>query len=423
MRRVVRAAALTAAACLVAACASGTGKAAGPAGPGPTVARGVSYVEPAADPAPYGAADTAFGLDLLRTWCQADPDANLVFSPAVLASALGLAYLGAKGPTATAMASVLHLPAGSRDELLAGLAARLAALRAVNGSGVALAASDTVWADPALPPLRSYLDDVATGYDAGVSEAPFQTDPTQAAAEVNQSISRDTHGQIPALVTPGLVAGLGWVLTSALSMDARWATPFDSGQTAGGTFTTQAGTPATVQYMHSSGPVASGGAGGWTGAWLSYRGGKLGMLAILPPAGAGSCAVPSASGLAALTRVVMTGQGTGAVVGLPRLDISSDARMDDELKSLGMAGAFGSSADFTGLSPQAASLGFVQQAATLKVDEKGTVGAAAAAVGMLPAAAFAGREIDFDRPYLLLVTDVQTGEPVFLAKVANPAQG
>ena len=389
----------------------------------PTVARGEAYTEPAASPAPYGAADTAFGLDVLRTWCQAAPDANLVFSPAVLASALGMAYLGAKGPTATAMASVLHLPAQSRDALLAGLAARLAALRAANGPGVTLAASGFVWADPSLPPLKSYLDDVATGYDAGVGEAPFQTDPQRAASQVNQAISRDTRGQIPQLVTPGMVANIGWVLTAALYMDARWAAPFDPAQTEAGTFTTAGGKPVTVQYMHSPQSAAADGADGWTGAWLSYQGGKLGMLAILPPAGAGSCAVPSAAGLAALRKAVLTNQGPGALIGLPKLDISSNASMNGELKALGMARAFGPLADFTGLSPTAASIGFVQQAATLKVDEKGTVGAAAAAVGVLPAAAFAGRELDFSRPYLLLVTDMQTGEPVFLAKVANPAQG
>ncbi|HEX3963791.1 MAG TPA: serpin family protein [Trebonia sp.] len=422
MRRVVLAAALVAAGSLLAACTGGPATTGAPPAPGPTVAHGVSYVEPAADPAPYGAADTAFGLDVLRAWCQTDPDANLVFSPAVLASALGMAYLGSKGPTATAMAGVLHLPAQSRDALLAGLAARLAALRAVNGRGVTLAASDFVWADPTLPPLKSYLNDVATGYDAGVGEAPFQTDPQRAAAAVNQAISRDTRGQIPKLVTPKLVAGMGWVLTSALYMDARWGIPFNPAQTAGGTFTTQAGTPVTVQYMHSPQDVQSDAVDGWTGAWLSYQGAKLGMLAILPPAGAGGCAVPSASGLAALTRAVLINQGLGARVGLPKLDISSNARMDDELKSLGMAQAFGPSADFTALSPQAASIAFVQQAATLKVDEKGTVGAAAAAVGAVPASAFAGRELDFNRPYLLLVTDMQTGEPVFLAKVANPAE-
>jgi serine protease inhibitor len=110
------------------------------------------------------------------------------------------------------------------------------------------------------------------------------------------------------------------------------------------------------------------------------------------------------------------------MVGLPKVDISSNARMDGELKALGMARAFGPLADLTGLSPKAGGIGFVQQAATLKVDEKGTVGAAAAAAGVFPTAGFAGPEVDFNRPYLLLVTDMQTGEPVFLAKVANPAE-
>jgi serpin B len=31
--------------------------------------------------------------------------------------------------------------------------------------------------------------------------------------------------------------------------------------------------------------------------------------------------------------------------------------------------------------------------------------------------------IVFDRPYLLLVTDTRTGEPLFLARVADPATG
>jgi len=30
------------------------------------------------------------------------------------------------------------------------------------------------------------------------------------------------------------------------------------------------------------------------------------------------------------------------------------------------------------------------------------------------------RTIVFDRPYLMLVTDTATGEPLFLAEVANP---
>jgi serine protease inhibitor len=104
--------------------AAGCGSAAAPGRPPATrLLRGVAADEPSADPRPYGAADTAFGLDLLGAWCGQDPDANIVFSPESLASGLGMAYLGARGSTARAMASVLHLPA-TGQALVAGLHAR-----------------------------------------------------------------------------------------------------------------------------------------------------------------------------------------------------------------------------------------------------------------------------------------------------------
>src|SRR3984885_5688709 len=149
--------------------------------PGPVIAHGVALREPLVSPRPYGAADTAFGLDVLNAWCQADPQANLVLSPASLASGLGMAYLGARGGTAQAMARVLDLPATGGQALEAGLQARSAALRGLDGPGVTLAASDQVWADPTLPTRRTYLNAVATGYDAGVAQAPLLSNPDRAA--------------------------------------------------------------------------------------------------------------------------------------------------------------------------------------------------------------------------------------------------
>jgi hypothetical protein len=98
-----RGVALTGTALLAAGCGSGPGRPARPQ-PAPAVIRGVAAREPAADPRPYGPADTAFGLDVLGAWCRADPQANVVLSPESLASGLGMAYLGARGGTALGMA-------------------------------------------------------------------------------------------------------------------------------------------------------------------------------------------------------------------------------------------------------------------------------------------------------------------------------
>jgi serine protease inhibitor len=406
------------AALLIAGCGSG---AVAP----PVTAHGVAIREPLADPRPYGAADTAFGLDVLNAWCQADPRANLVLSPSSLASGLGMAYLGARGGTAQAMARVLNLPATGGQALEAGLQARSTALRGLDGPGVALAASDQVWADPTLKTQRSYLNAVATGYDAGVAQAPLLSNPDRAAQQINQAIAAATRGQIPQLLSPGSLNGIGWVLTDALYMKAAWATPFQASQTEPGPFTTAAGQQATVSYMNG-GQYRAVSAAGWTAVQLPYRGGKLAMVALLPPSGAAGCATPAASALGAMTARLTAGSTMGPVqtrmVSLPRVNLGVQVSMMGLLSKLGMGVAFTTSANFTGLSPQACCIGLVKQAATLQVGEQGTVASAATAVGMQPTAArVPDPEVVFDRPYLMMVTATATGEPLFIARVANPA--
>jgi serpin B len=364
---------------------------------------------------------------VLNAWCRADPRANLVMSPSSLASGLGMAYLGARGGTARAMARVLHLPAAGGQALEAGLQARSAALRALGGPGVTLNASDQVWADPTLPTERSYLNAVATGYDAGVAQAPLLGSPEQARQEINQAIATATKGQIPRLLLPGSLKDIGWVLTDALYMHAAWATPFDPNQTSPGPFTTAAGQQVTAPFMRG-GQYRAVRAGGWTAVWLPYRGGKLAMVALLPPVGATGCAMPAAAALGAMTSrlaaggpAVQPGVLTRSVA-LPKVNLGTHVSMKPALTELGMGVAFTPSADFTGLSSQACCIGLVEHAATLAIGEKGTVASAATAVGIEPTA---GRvlppQVVFDRPYLMVVTDRATGEPLFLARVANPA--
>lgn len=435
MRLGIRVSLAALAASCIAVTAAGCGSAPAAAPGGKTAAdlasvRGVAAAEPAADPRPLGAADTAFGLSVLRAWCAQYPGQNLVFSPSTLASALGMAYLGARGATARAMARALDLPATgtATDALAAQLQARSKALTGLDGPGVTLAAVNQVWADPALPPLSGYLNAVATGYGAGLDKAPFSSDPAKAAAEINQAIAAQTRGHITKLVTPDGVADLGWMLTSALYMNAKWATPFDVAQTAPGSFTPAGARPGTARFMNG-GAFRYTTTDGWTAVSLPYKGGKLAMTALLPPAGAGSCALPTTTALHAMAGVLATpatgSPATTTAVSLPKVSLAitgDTGNMSSVLKRLGMGQAFSGTADFTGLSPQAGAIGSVQQAATLQVGEKGTVGTAASAVAITASAArLAPQTVTFNRPYLMLVTDTATGEPLFLAKVADPS--
>jgi serpin B len=394
------------------------------------ISGGVAAREPAASARPYGAADTAFGLDVLGAWCRQDPRSNIVFSPESLETGLGLAYLGAGGSTARAMMAVLHVPAAGRA-LLAGLQSRSGAVHALDGPAVTLAEGDQVWADPSLTTRRSYLNNVATGYGAGLGRVPLLTRPDQAIRQIDAAISGATRGHIPQLLAPGSLHGSGWVLTDALYLKAGWASAFQASQTSTAKFTTAARQRVSARYLNGSGYRFED-ADGWTAVSLPYRGGRLSMVALLPdgrPAGSGSIYAPGCPALPApvLSKIIKGLAGAGvtgerARIALPKVNLSTRADMTGLLRQLGMGIAFGPGANFAGLSPQAGAIATVMHAATLRVTERGTVASAATAVGLLPtAAAYEPRLITFDRPYLLLVTDTATGEPLFLARVADPA--
>lgn len=420
IRRTATESALIAGVMLAAGCASGPAAKSAP--PMPASAgeiRGVALTKRPASPAPYAPADTAFGLDVLRAWCARDPHANIVLSPSSLASGLGMAYLGARGSTATAIARVLHLPVTSSLE--AGLQARERDLGRLNGHGVTVADIDRVWADPKLLPLRSYLDAVATSYGAGVGRVPLLSQPAQAAQQIDAAIAAATRGHITRLLSAQDLQQAIFVLTDALYFNARWAIPFQPGDTTTGQFTTAAGQHVQAHFLNG-GEMPSATADGWTAVSLPYRGGRLAMTALLPPMGSVGCPALSASALTAITRMVSrTKPGPRSAIALPEINLRDQASLRGLLSGLGMGIAFGLAADFTGMSPQAGCIGSVIHGATLRVDANGTVASAATAVTILQSAGrILGPTVVFNRPYLLLVTATATGEPLFLARVANP---
>jgi serpin B len=371
----------------------------------------------------YGQADTAFGLGLLKGICAASSGGNVALSPVSVSSALGLAYLGARGGTATAMARVLHLPAASGPALAAGLRARLDLLASLARPGVEFSQSNRIWADKSLPPRPSYVAALRSDYRASLGDVPLVSDPDAARRVINAAIGRDTHGRIPSLLPPDSLHGIGWLLTNALYLKAAWAQPFSHAFTSSASFAASGG-QVTAHYLNGRG-YKTASVDGWSAASLPYRGHRLAMFALLPPAGqgagSGSCRLPSATDLGTLSSELAHTRKEMSIA-LPKVNLSWSGSLMGELSQLGMGQAFTPSADFTGISPKACCIGLVQHAATLTVAEKGTVASAATAVGIAPTALPAPQAtLRFDRPYLLVLEDTLTGEPLMLAWVANPA--
>ena len=349
-------------------------------------------------------AQRSFGVDLLGKVCKAGE--NTTISPASAALALGLLTAGARGATEQKISAMLHLPRWG-DDVVAAYAAQHALLAGFQDQ---LQLANRAYTAVGNAPAATTLDDWATGFDAVLTQLDIAGHAQEATDRINADVAHDTAGLIPKLLDRPLDPGSAFVLVNAVHLKADWQAPFLKQATQSAAFTTDAGRQVDVQMMNG-GRGAGRKAEGWQSVTLPYAGGHLEMVVILPPPAAGCAALTSAL-LTRLSRGSSAGSGS---VSMPKLDL---AQTHDLLKVLAALGL-----PLTGdYSPIGAdTITGVVQKDVLKVDEKGTEAAAATAItGIATGAAFDPVSITADRPYFLLLQDVETGTPLFLSHVVDP---
>ncbi|MBD3219596.1 hypothetical protein GF314_00010 [bacterium] len=174
---------------------------------------------------------------------------------------------------------------------------------------------------------------------------------------------------------------------------------------------------------------------GFTMVELPYKGGRLAMLVIAPRRHDGLAAVEAHLSAATLAEWTARLEARAVHVWLPRFRLETKYRMNEPLQALGMARAFrdprepdGARFDDLTTSTDPRDRLFVSvvaHKAFVEVTEEGTEAAAATAVAMaLPTAAPATvpftPEFRADRPFLVLIRDVETGAVMFMGRVMRP---
>jgi serine protease inhibitor len=109
---------------------------------------------------------------------------------------------------------------------------------------------------------------------------------------------------------------------------------------------------------------------------------------------------------------------------LPRFRLETAFDLIPTLRRLGITEAFGSGADFSGITDaEPLQIGAVAHKAYIDVDEQGTEAAAATAIAIRALAAFRPPPpvtMVVDRPFLFAIIDSATGLPVFMGQVSHP---
>jgi serpin B len=111
---------------------------------------------------------------------------------------------------------------------------------------------------------------------------------------------------------------------------------------------------------------------------------------------------------------------------MPRFRLKAHISLNSSLARLGMPTAFTDAADFSGISTQLSlKIQAVEHGADLRVDEQGTVAAAATGISFIPTAGTGGRitRLVLDHPFLALIRDDTSGAILFVARVTDPSRG
>ena len=213
-------------------------------------------------------------------------------------------------------------------------------------------------------------------------------------------------------------------LASALYLKASWASAFEKELTKEETFHAP-DKDIQTEMMHSSetGTVYYG--NGWKAVSLYLTDCGV-MWFILPEEGLSPEILLDDPEVYELIKGNYDGieSRTGTVnLSLPKLDVSSEISLIDELKKLGVTDIFTGSADFSPLTDTEAYISSISHAARLKSDEDG-VEAAAFTVVMMTESALAGEPeiIDFtaDHPFLFALSG-QDHAVLFTGIVNHPA--
>lgn len=376
---------------------------------------------PPADLAAAVAGNTRFDLDVYAQ-LRSQPG-NLFYSSHSLVSALAMTYVGARGTTATELASALHfgLPDAQLHPAFNALDRALTAPPAHPGD-FQLTIDDALWGQKGFTFLAPFLDALATNYGAGMNLLDFERDAEASRAFINAYIASRTNDLIPELLPEGSIGSdTRLVLTNAIYFKADWVEAFEPADTRPADFHLRGGSKVSVPTMHGIAHGKHARLEGYDALALPYKGERISMLILVPDAGTFET---FEAGLApdVLTRAV--GALAPAAIELAMPKFSLDQKVDGKavLEALGVHAAF-DDADFSGISTDAQlQISDILHQAVVKVDEKGTEAAAATAVVVgVTSVPVSDVRIDLDRPFVFFIRDDATGALLFSGRLVDPS--
>lgn len=356
-----------------------------------------------------------FGWDIYSRLARSE--GNLFLSPYSLASALTLTWAGAGTETADQMAQVLRHSSQSSSihDAYRELSSSLISLPELN-------IANAVFPDKRFVLRDDYIRLAKNMYLSGIENLDYAGDPESARIHINRWVGHETRDRIRDLIAQGnLDPSVVMVLVNAIYFNGQWASRFDAGKTRERDFTGTAGQKQPVRMMHQSGSFGYWETDEFQLLDMPYEGNRLSMTYLLPRPGVPLSAVEQKLNRASVDIWLESMSNRTVSVAIPKFILEWGASdISPELKLLGMKSAFSAEADFSGISSaKSIHVSMVLHKASIEIDERGTIAAAATAVIMRKTAMPQIMEFTADRPFIFFIRDIPSGSVLFVGRLVS----
>lgn len=379
-----------------------------------------------------------FSLDLYQRTLTTNE--NHFLSPASVSIAVGLAYRGARGATATELEKTFHFNKSPHDYLRAN--GQVLETMTFAGPRRELRTANALWLQDGMPLLPEYEADLTTFAKAGLQRVNFRAEPNAARIKVNSWVAESTRDKIKDLLLPNDVKEqTRAILVNAIYWKGAWASAFDKRQTKTEPFKQLSGDQVSIPLMRQRSNFRVIERDGVKAISLPYLGHEVEMLVFLPSSAKGLPKFEeelTAAGLGNWIDDISNADWQETILTMPKMRVEWRRDLASALQSMGAPTAFSDDADFSGMAkipypgevPEAVGLKIdrVIHQSYLDVDEVGAEAAAATAVVMDVIVISSTRKepppppfiFRADKPFFFLLRDLRTGLILFMGRYVKP---
>ncbi|CAG2055881.1 unnamed protein product [Timema podura] len=321
-----------------------------------------------------------FTLALYKILAKAK-SGNIIVSPLSLEVVLAMAHFGARGETAEQIATGISLPA-ERNLALDGFRHLLSSFKST--SNITLEIANKVFTQQNYVIKEDFQALVKNNFLSEAQALNF-ADNVVSASVINQWVEEKTKNKIKDLISPDMLDSLTrLVMVNAVYFKGNWQDQFKPELTTTEPFYVSAEVKKDVRMMHLKKHFRYSEVDELEAQVLElpYEERQVSMVILLPNDRNGLPNLEAKLTSEKLTEVLSQLHSTEVNVSIPRFKLEDTIDLNSVLQEMGMNNMFEDSADFSGITDDAAGLKVSQvvQKAFIEVNEEGSEAAAATVV-------------------------------------------